>query len=77
MMNRTACVTGTVIATLLFFGPVVRRQNIIWRVACSTLGGFAYYKHLQASSESIFDTAVNDVYKKYCIENGLNYHIYD
>ena len=76
-MNRTAYVTGLTIGAVLFFGPVIRRQNIIWRVACASLGGFAYYAHLQASSESIYDAAVNDVYKKYCIENGMNYHMFD
>lgn len=76
-MNRIAYATGATIGTLLFFGPVVRKQNIIWRVACASLGGFAFYKHLRVTSESIFDAAVYDVYKRYLIENGMNYHIFD
>lgn len=77
MMNRTAYATGVTVATLLFLGPVIRKQNMLWRAACATFGGFVYYKHLHASAESIFDAAVQDVYKKYIIENGLNYHMFD
>lgn len=77
MMNRVGYVTGVTISTLLFFGPVVRKQNIIGRVLVAGLGGFAFYKHMRNSSDSIYDTAVIDVYKRYCIENGLNYHMYD
>ena len=77
MMNRVAYVTGVTIATIFLFGPVIRKQNIILRVAYAGLGGFAFYKHMKNSSDSIFDTAVTDVYKRYCIENGLNYRMYD
>ena len=77
MMNRVAYTTGGTIALLMFFGPVIRKQNILWRVASAGLIGFGFYKHLQNSSESIFETAVHDLYKQYCMENGLNYHMYD
>ena len=77
MMNRVAYTTGAVVGALLFFGPVIRKQNILWRAACATFGGVVYYKHMNASAESIYDSVLNDAYKRYCIENGLNYHMFD
>ena len=75
--KRVCNAVGMGVSAIMFFTPLLKRQNYLMRLALAGGIGYAFYSHLRAVGEDMHEVAVDNWYKNYIIENGFNYKVYD